>query len=269
MHLVWIYLMHQILTSIHFKKQEIMKKQRLLFIATLLCGLLFVFNGCSKDEETTPEANKTEAPVLATKTAEVPQAMTESSDPYAQEACMYINYANMFTGFAGMMTPPPESGGTYKSTLENPWVYTWSYNDSTNNYTFTLTVEQTTDKYTWNFVIDGIVDGYVLNNFVYMEAWETLDEKSGEFTMYDWEPPETTLTVNWSTDDNNVYTLYFSESENQQINITVNPDNTGEIIVYEWVENDWQIFYQATWDAVGHGEYWEYENGEVSNHGTW
>jgi len=243
-----------------------MKKQRLLLF-TVIAILMLGISACSDKDETVPADTQQEAPVLETKTVELPETLVNSNDPAAQDVVAYTYMVNGFTGFAGLMTPPGGQGGGYKSTNDgDPLVYTWDFVEGEDAYSITLTIIQTETHYEWTMVINGTLGGMVLVDFTYMEASQTLDGATGEYNMYD---PEYGLlmSVVWSTDSSGVYTTTFEAPEDIKIEMTSNPDGSGTITVYEWYENGWVIEFEAIWDSSGHGEYWEYYEGELIDHG--
>ncbi len=247
-----------------------MKRTNLLFSAAIVI-LFMLLGGCSKDDDTTNVSPQKDPPVYAGKTVTPPDALIQSSDPGAQEAAMYISMANSFANMAGgYMTPPGKSSG-FKSTNGDgpPWVYSWDVNDESGTYTITLTINEDSEGSDWNMKITGVVDGNTFTNFTYISGWQSSDGKAGNFTIYDWDTQDIAFTMSWTTDDNNVYTLTVEFPEDSKIVITSNPDNSGTIEFYEWTGNDFGLSFKAVWDTAGHGEYWEYENGEVTEHGTW
>lgn len=246
-----------------------MKKSNLLFAFITLFFFSFIVS-CSEKDDTEPQDQQTqEAPTLETKIVELPEAMTQSNDPGAQMATMYANMANGFTGWAGMMIPPQKSA-SLKSTLDgDPWVYTWDFSEGADAYSITLTIAETPTEYLWTMVINGTLGGMVLDNFLYMEANEALDGTSGEFVMYDPEEQGIGLIASWVTNSNGVYSLTFEMPGEVKIVLTTNLDNSGEISVYDWNETEYLLSFNASWDSTGHGEYWEYDAGELVDHGTW
>ena len=245
-----------------------MQKSNLLLAVIALFFLSFMVS-CSDKDDTEPQDQQTQqAPTLETKVVELPEAMTQSNNPGAQTATMYASMANGFVGFAGMMVPP-EKSGLYKSVQGDPWVYTWDFSEGADVYSITLTVAETSSEIMWTMVINGTLGGLVLDNFLYMEATETPDGSSGEFIMYDPEEQGMSMMVSWSTDGNGVYTVTFEVPGEMKIVMSSNLDGSGEISVYDWYETEYILEFNAIWDSIGHGEYWEYYEGELVDHGTW
>lgn len=247
-----------------------MKKQRLLLLAVLSVMLLLFMGSCSKDDDAdnTPSSQQQEAPQIETQIVELPQAMIESTDPGATQAAAYVNMANGFVGWSSMMVPP-EKTNSLKSVSGDPWIYTWEYNDGADIYAVTLTILETQTQVEWTMVINGTMEGIVLNDFLYMEANELLDGSSGSFVMYDWELQGIALMTSWSTDSNGVYNVVFEIPDNFKIEMTSNPDGSGSVMMYEFFESEYILEFHAAWTADGTGEYWEYYEGELMEHGTW
>lgn len=224
---------------------------------------------CSKDDDDDQTQQQQQAaPQMEATIVELPQVMMESNDPGAQQATIYANMANSFAGFASMMVPP-EKSISLKSTMGDPWVYTWEFSEGSDVYATTLTINETSTEYMWTMVINGTIGGMVLDNFMYMEASQMLDGSSGEFIMYDFEDQGAMMMVFWTTDSNGVYTVTFEVPNEMKIVMTSNPDGSGSVMMYEFYEVEYILEFQAEWDAAGHGEYWEYYEGELMDHGTW
>ncbi len=77
------------------------------------------------------------------------------------------------------------------------------------------------------------------------------------------------LTVNWNIDSSNVYHLVYEAPEEGRIEITVNPDESGSVTYYEWNGSAFVMVFKAVWNTDGSGEWWTYENGVQTGHGTW
>jgi hypothetical protein len=247
-----------------------MKKTQLIFTAMAL--LMIFFTACSKDDDSTDaQQQQHDPPTFSVHTVDPPDAMIESSDPGAQQAVGYINMANAFAGMGSIYMIPPQKSGGYKSTNGDgpPWIYSWEVNEGEDNYTVTLTVDETPVIYTWNVVIDGIMEAVVYDNFTFMESIQAKDGSNGSFTVYD--PGKSIILISaiWTKDQNDVYTTTFEIPEGVKIVMVSYPDGSGEISFYDWGETDWILSFRAAWDNTGHGEWWEYEDGEISEHGLW
>jgi hypothetical protein len=246
-----------------------MKTKRIFSLLLAAIMLSFVV-ACSEKDDTQPEQpQQQDAPQLSTQIVEPPDAMVQSDDPGAQMAVSYISMANAFSGWAGMMTPPPQKSAIYKSTNDDPWTYTWDFNEGQDIYSITLTIYETTTHYEWTMVINGILDGIVLDDFLYMSATESLDGEEGSYYLYDPEIEGPAMKVEWFTNGNGVYSLAFEAPDDMIIEMSSNMDGSGEIVVYDWNGSEYLMSFRAIWDASGHGEYWEYYEGELEDHGEW
>ncbi|MCB0807373.1 MAG: hypothetical protein KDC05_16390 [Bacteroidales bacterium] len=247
-----------------------MKLSKNLYFVWFVLAMV-IFTACSdKDDDPQPSNNQqnSESPELQTVSVFIPDEMAQSDNPGAMQAVNYISIANSFTGFAAAITPP-KSSPVFKSGLDGPWVHSWTFDDGTDLYTVTLTITENSDGYSWDMVITGTLGGNVLENFTYMEAWQNQAGTSGSFAMYDPEGSGEMMQVSWNTSESGVYTCTFEMPQDMIIEIISNPDGSGEVTVNEWYEGAYELTFEAQWDATGHGEYWEYYEGEIVDHGTW
>ncbi len=246
-----------------------MKTFKLFFLFTVVFSFILA-TGCKKDNDTEPQSNAQE---FQLKTVTVPDAMAQSSDPGAQQAAGYMYMVNGLASYSAMMTPPKSaSAGHFKnSNGNNPEIYTWNVDDgNNNNYSVTLTITETTEMYRWDLKVDGLFDGHQLHDIVFLEAEQYKDGHENTFTVYDLDKPLTpALVFKWhKTDD--VFYLTYEEPQDIYVSFVINPDNSGSVDAKEWTEeNEYQTTYTASWDSSGHGEYDEYENGELIEHGNW
>jgi len=245
-----------------------MKNIKFLVLFTAIFSII-LSTGCKKDNNAKPGNAKE----FQGQTITVPDAMAQSSDPGAQKAAGYITMADgLIAGYSPMLTPPKSaSAGHFKNSNGNPEIYTWNVDDGDNNhYSVTLTVTETTELYRWELKVDGLFDSYTLHDFVLLKAEQYKDGHDNTFTIYDPEKPLTASFIfNWHK-TNDVFYLTFEAPQDIYVSFEINPDNSGSIDAKEWTEeNEYQTTYAATWDSSGHGEYDEYENGVVVNHGTW
>ena len=242
-----------------------MKQLNFLTITATIIFLLFSI-GCKKDEETQPENQQ--AQEFNVKTATIPDAMSQSNDPGAQQSEAYINMMNSMAGYGGMLTPPNKSsqlslkeGGTE--------VYTWEYNEGADNYTATLKITETGTLLKWEMIIDGILDSKQLNNFTYLMAEEYKDGSSNTFTVFDFDNPGSILmTMSWYESGGTTY-FTFEVPEDFKLTMEVHADGSGMLEAFEWTNGQYVLDFKAEWGTSGHGEYWEYNNGEIADHGEW
>ena len=244
-----------------------MKNIKFLVLFTAIFSFV-IFNGCKKDD--TPDPDDNNAKELKTTTITVPDAMAQSSDPGAQTASGYISMANGMAAMTSMLTPPKSTPVFHLKGGNDPEIYQWTVNDdNNNNYNVTLTITETSDLYKWEMKIDGTMDGHEFNNFIFIKAEQYKDGHDNSLTVYDPDKPLTiSFVMNWHT-ENDTYYITFEVPEEIRVEIVVNSDNSGSIDAKEWANEEYDQTYSATWDSSGHGEYWEYDNGEVISHGTW
>jgi hypothetical protein len=250
-----------------------MRRTAILFSAIVL-GMAMFFGACSKDDDdnSNPAPPPEEAPDYAAQTITPPDAMLESEDPGAQQAVMYIDMANGFVDMAGSFGNPPEKSAGFKSTNGDgpPWVYTWEVNDETGNYTVTLTINETGEGSEWDIVVNGVMDGITLDNFTIMHGEQSDDGKNGNFTVYDWENQgDVIFYLSWTTDDDGNYLLNIEITDSYKFNVAANADGSGSIEAYEWNGEDYEMTFKAVWDTEGHGQWWQYEGGELIDSGSW
>jgi len=260
--------------SLQHRKEDEMRSLSLKTAAFLMIFILAIV-GCSKDESTSPTSpsnqNNDSPPAFEAQGVTIPDELAQSQDPMAQQAVAYIMMANAFTSYTGFLTPPsgteaPELSSGYDGP---PWVFTWDVDDGANQYTVILTINETSTSYTWSVTVDGVLEGVTLDNFVYIEGEQAKDEKSGSITVHDPETQGVALTVNWNIDSSNVYHLVYEAPEEGRIEITVNPDESGSVTYYEWNGSAFVMVFKAVWNTDGSGEWWTYENGVQTGHGTW
>ncbi len=245
-----------------------MKLIKLFFLVVISFAISMMLS-CSKDDDSDNGNQDNDAPEFQAKNVDVPDYMEQSSDPYASMAVNYVTMANSFTGYTSSFTPPTKSTGFLKSTMDGPWTYTWTVEDGGNSYTVTLTITEEADGYSWTLTITGIMNGIELNNFVYMEAWQSHDEKSGSFKLYSPETGEAIMIVTWDMDENGVYTCTFEIPGDVLIEVIANPDGSGSLEVKKWHDTQYLLSFKAVWDSTGHGEWWTYDKGVLQDHGTW
>ncbi len=243
-----------------------MKRLRTLFLFAA-AFVIVLGAGCKKDDGANPGENSRE---LNVKTLTVPDAMSQSSDPGAQQAAGYISLANSMAGMSALMVPPKSTPATHSKENGTPSVYNWTVDEGDDNYSVTLTIYETDELYRWEMKVDGIMDGHEIDNFLFIKAEQYKDEHDNSFIVYDWEKPGTpSLIMHWHTTDDLFY-LTLELPENEKISFVINADNSGSIDAAVWKNNEYVRTYTASWDATGHGEYKEYdENGAVINQGSW
>jgi hypothetical protein len=204
-------------------------------------------------------------PELDFDTVDLPAAMLESEDMYAQWAVSYVQMANDLSSLIYMyFTPEGDIGKAPSFDDGPPWVYTWTEE----GVTFTLTVDETADTYTWTVIMDGN-DGYDdYDNFLAAEAEEAQDGSWGSVTIYDPETEEADTEWNWYTEGTTYFftlTSYDDEYGDMEIFIAVESDGSGTIEEY----SDGELVMMWEWAADGTGEWWQYYEGSQVASGSW
>lgn len=241
-----------------------MKTLKFLVLLTSIFALILV-TGCKKDDDPEP----VNMPQYEVKTVEVPEVMAQSSDQGAQMTAAYISMVNSMSGYGAMMIPPSKSSVVTNLKVGGVETYTWTFEEGSDNFTITLTVEETSNKYYWKMEISGFIEGSQINNFTYMEAEEAKDGSSGKFTVYDWEEQGVMMETIWTEDGNGTFNFTFEVPNEILLSMVSYTDGSGSIEFKDWYNNQWLLEFAANWDATGHGQWWEYDEGILYAEGTW
>ncbi len=237
-----------------------MKLRKLsLFIVPLL--LVFLVTGCSDDEKTTDEF---EGPEWTVDPVEVPENMAQSDDPFAQMAVGYVDLANGFSAYGGFFAPPARA--LCSVNRDGEWEYTWS----DGSLTVTLIITETSDYYYWKIYFDGTDGTTTFDNFLFIEAEQTIDGSSGSLYIYD--PGQTGYAFMWSweIDADGAYHFTCEFFEDFKIEVVINADGSGSVEFYDYGTAGYWRNFRIEWTAEGSGEWWEYdEAGNEIAHGTW
>ncbi len=243
-------------------KLSIMKNIRFLLLFTAIFSIIFA-TGCKKDDTAEPGNAKE----FQLKSITVPDAMAQSSNQGAQMAVSYINMINGMSSYQGMMHPPGKSAPIhYKSGVET---YTWDVNDNSGHYTATMTISDTPDKTIWDLYITGTMGEFELTNFHFIHATQKKDESGSDFLVYDPETGNEYMDISWNIMPDGSTVYEFEVFQETWLKVIINADGSGSIEFREWAYGDYVLTYKATWDTSGHGQYWEYEDGQVTDQGTW
>ncbi|MBS3766892.1 MAG: hypothetical protein KGY75_02035, partial [Candidatus Cloacimonetes bacterium] len=230
------------------------KKSALLVIGIIIVSLLF---SCSDDGGSTgPDEPE---PEWQPKTVTVPENMEQSQNPMVQMAVGHINTVN------GMMNTYSSFFQPQKSYKDDgpPWEYDWTEGDLTIHLTITECEEADYD-YEWTVVLDGSDGEYTYDNWTYIYAKTSNNNSSGHVTIYEQVTDEVCAIVTWNTDESGVFTMTIEDFHGTQtkIELTSNPDGSGEVDYYEQIEGSYVIQFRAEWEADGSGQWWTYdENG--------
>ncbi len=243
-----------------------MKVKRNLLV--MFIPLLFIFLlSCSNDEDNNLVTPETKEPAkLALKEVQVPEHLTQVQDPHAQMAVAVIQMANGFRNYATFFTPP--SGATHvpkANGIKDEW--TWQEGD----LTIRLVYNEGEDQISWQVYLTGTFEGYTVTNWLGAEAQQSKDGSTGHLIIYD--PSTTNIAAewDWNVESDGTYSFVFVGYESsQKIDITVNPDNSGTIQIYNSLQNQFVLQYKISWTASGSGQWWQYDPaGNIVAQGSW
>jgi hypothetical protein len=231
------------------------------FVSLFMMLILVLVIGCSDDDEGPTDNNgETQQPTFSIDSVIVPDAMAQSADPMVQQVVAYITLANAFAAYGSWFSPPTTSEGP-------PWTYTWTVD----NLTITLTVAEEGTNWVWDIVLDGTDGEYTYDNWLFIHAELAKNNSSGQLTIYEPVTTDVSLEWSWNVDTEGVYTLVVISYEEGgfKIEITVNPDDSGELELYTKVGESYQLTFRAVWQADGSGQWWTYEGGQQTGSGSW
>ena len=230
---------------------------KLISLIFLMVSLMFIIS-CSDDSNPTkPEEQK--AKELSLKEITVPEAMKNSQDPHAQMASAYIGLVNGFRNYSTFYQPPAGSsnlGKIFKSNDE--WTRTWTVDA----LTVTMNYFESEENFGWNIYLTGTDNEFTYNNWLYMEAEQTVGENSGTMKIYKPVTDQVEAEWNWFYDTNGKYNFtFFSWNENysQKIEVVSNPDNSGQLTFYEYVNGQFVPTNKISWTSAGTGHWVEYD----------
>jgi len=236
-------------------------------VIVLIVGLII---GCSKDKSSEPEAD---APQFVPKAVTVPSNMQQSSDPMAQMSMSYINMANAMSNSASYFTPPPlaKSNSDLGAT---GWEKKWQED----GMTVTLTATENDTGFQWVVKLDGtsLSEGITFDDFTFLKIEQNKNGTAGQFMLYDFENNTSELAIHWTWTNypgNPLYfvcTYYDDGIPDTKLEITSNPDKSGELKFYEYVNNVFVLDFHTSWTATGSGAWWSYDKyGNVTDQGNW
>jgi hypothetical protein len=238
-----------------------------LLAVVLILGLV---SGCSKDKSTEPNES---APQFVPKTVTVPQAMQQSSDQMAQMSMSYISMANAMSNFASYFTPPPlakSNGGLDATGWEKKW--------QEDGMTVTLTASENDTGFQWIVKLDGtsLSEGTTFNDFTFLQIEQNENGTAGQFILFDFVNNTSEMAIHWvwtNYPGNPLYfvcTFYDDGVPDTKLEITSNPDKSGELKFYEYINNVFVLDFHTSWTATGSGAWWSYDNlGNITDQGTW
>jgi hypothetical protein len=239
----------------------------------LLLSAAIIASACSDDDDKKSSLETAKLSLAASqKVIEAPAAMQNSENEYAQMANGWVQLANGMTQyFTYLEFPEGAAKSTTRITPSNArvkatgdvLVYTWS--DEQSGYSIAYQVSEESDKYVWEiFLKEGGSDW-----LKYFHAEEKKDRSAGFmkiYNIYGDDPSEVIFTYEWSRSGDELTFTFSDGSDQSKLIITVNEKTgAGSIVSIE----DGIKTYEMTWDAQGNGTWAFYEDGEVSESGTW
>ena len=235
-----------------------------IFIVFISLCISLVFISCSDDDDnpTGPEGNQ--AKELSAKQIPVLPAMQQSASPHAQQAVLWLSIANSFQAYSAFYTPQDNLNKLFKTNDE--WTKSWMVD------ALQITMDYFDDEtsFGWEIYLTGSDNEFTYNNWLYMEAYQYIDDSYGQLKMYKPVTDEVGMEWNWTNATTGIYyfNLFIWEDNPQKLEIISNPDNSGQITAYNYVNNQFVAHTKITWTAAGTGYFWEYdESGNVTDEG--
>lgn len=242
-----------------------------------LIALMAVAISCSNDDE--PEPNNLDNAALSlaesTQILEVPEAMLQSDDPYAQQVAGMISMANGMGSSLALFTPP--AGATHTNDIITPVngrtaatravVYKWS---DPQYGSVAYQIQDVSDKYIFELFYKGADDA---GWYRYLYAEEMKDRSTGYMAMYDaWGNESETRDAElfrweWSREKDN-FSFSMSAGENGTLfTATVNTKTKAGAMQFY----DGPVMYsEITWTGAGTGTWKHFDSeGNVVESGEW
>jgi len=244
-----------------------MSLKNVLWLFMLLSFALFLFNGCSSDEENpiTP-APRSDPPEFNLQDVSFPDKMQNSTDEKAKLAISLVNEAMSFEGTGCVFGPP--SGATVNSETQTAWEYSWEDGGLTKRLAITLLSGQRK----WQQFFTGSADGIAYDNWRSMDAAQKTDLTIGHVYLYKANTGQIAEEWSWHTLENNKYVFKKQKYVDpvSKIQITFEENNAGNIESYK-PGSTGSLVYDVliTWDAAGNGSWRTFQDGTPLDNGTW
>jgi len=226
-------------------------KSTLKLSLLILAALPALFTSCKK-EDTKPQVIEYKQPSIADRQTivDVPSGLNtlaDQGDMNALTASIYIEMANGISQFGSDFYIP--SDAERQSGDQNSANYFWTYA----GYSYWMTYKKESDKYVWTWDWETPE----VQRFTYIKAEESLDGKSGNWSIYDPEASSQTVwTYNWSLDANGNFTASLVWNEDNattgSFEVVDNADSSGSFIYKE----DGVKTAEVNWNSDGSGTYW-------------
>lgn len=255
------------LNTIINKKLFKMKKINLLVLLAVLFAVMMTI-GCSKDDDNNAEPQTEEltytTPSLSEKSAiiEVPSALKENSNTYAQQCVGYIDMVNGLKSYFSSFDLPADA--VKVDSKGDGVTYTWSASDQGYNVQVWVTYKEVGSKYTWDYEIE--FDD--VPRSLYMHAEQDKDGNNGMIQIYDIYDLGFTYVLNWNTNSDGVVTMTcemgYETMDDMVLTVVVNPDGSGDVTY----KSGGELFYEMNWNADGSGSMTSYVGGTTYTE-TW
>ncbi|MEM7550292.1 MAG: hypothetical protein AAF363_11480 [Bacteroidota bacterium] len=249
-----------------------------LFVLCVLFASPIFFISCSDDDEVEELGTLSNVDPVVFERAEdvtVPDAMQQSTDPNAQEVNVTVAALSGFTAFSSFFVAPQ---GVQPDRINNPIVGT---NQRTANVLRSETYIFTSQGATVAFQISETADEFIFEYFFSLDggntyvlfylAAQTKDGSSAFFELYDTDNGNIVFAYDFEVNPDDSVTVSFesfdsSGSVEESITGTFNPDDSGELEVFE----GGNLIFEAEWDSVGNGSFTEFDSaGNIIDSGSW
>lgn len=235
-----------------------------------LLGFFVFLTSCAKnDENVDPEDDFQNAQIgLFAEDAreiKVPDAMQQSSDPYAVTANTYLLSATLLPSLYSSFFVMPEEGAEKRSSpiiasngrtaATDYWVYEWGTDTASISYQFH---EDGSQQFFELFIKDS--KGY----FKWMEIVQNNDGKLGTMKWFD-DAGESLLWTWEIRADESYFFTFDSIEDDYRYEIISNEDLSGSI--KSFTEDNLDL--EMEWDSIGNGSWKEYDRGSLMDEGTW
>jgi len=229
-------------------------------IKVLLTFLLLLAFGIACDDSTT-EPEQADAELFSMKEIEMPEGLTNSSEPEAISVRTQILVLNSIpTLYGGWFTVA--SGTEQLAKVNDDRTYTWNRN----GVAITMKYSDSRDEIFREIFISGNYGGHTHANFKFLESRQKKDRSQGYFKIFDFSDGSETTSWVWTTNADNVYSMVFVSDDGDQLEVNSSPDKSGTMSQYE----NGVLISKTVWTAGGGGEWWKYDNqGNVTESGSW
>lgn len=229
-----------------------------LVVKIFTISILILFISCSDDNVPVAPNEDNTSKELSLKQITLPSAMQQSGNSYAQAASVYIALANSFKIYSVFYEPPGNSSLLKQTETNVDWTKVWTID----NVNIKMDYHENAIKFGWEIYLSGTKGKDVFNNWLMLEAEETVGLKQGYMRLY--KLNSTALESEWtySTSLQGVYTFIYSsynDGLSNKFEIFSNPDNSGKISIYNVSDDNLVLDLKVTWNSDGTGQWWKYD----------